>query len=221
MLDEGLPPITALLALSIGLGFVTFLVVSATSFLKIAVVLFIVRNAIGLQGTPPNIVLYAISLALTAFIAAPVGREALAVLSAADVRLASVNDVLRTVELASGPVREFLLRFTQEGDRLVFIEAAQHVWPEGQRSAIASDDFAVLLPSFMIAELKRAFEIGLLVYLPFVVIDLVVTTILMAMGMSAVTPATIATPCKLFLFVTIDGWSLLLHNLLVTYAVPG
>ncbi|WP_208350312.1 type III secretion system export apparatus subunit SctR [Pseudaestuariivita rosea] len=220
MIEDSSPTILAILSVTIGLGLVTFLVVTTTSFIKVSVVLFIVRNAIGIQQTPPNIVLYAIALTLTAFISAPVVQGVIDQVLALDSNFDTLDDWIAAFEQAQGPIKAFLMDFTNEAERAFFLDATTQVWPEDRASQAQTTDLAVLMPSFLITELKRAFEIGFLLYLPFVVIDLIVTTILMAMGMSMVTPTIISTPCKLFLFVAVDGWSLLLHGLLLTYT-PG
>ncbi len=215
------PDIFVIMTLTIGVGLATFFVVTATSFVKIAVVLLIVRNALGVQQAPPNIVIYAISLTLTAFISAPVAQAVSDAIMSADLDFADFDDFLTAFDVAKEPIKTFLTNLTSEDQRQFFAEATADVWPAGQQVEAESTDLAILVPSFMITELRRAFEIGFLLYLPFVTIDLVVTTILMAMGMSMVTPTTISIPCKLFLFVAIDGWSRLLHGLLLTYTPGG
>ena len=207
-----------LVLLTVGLGLVVFAVVTTTAFVKISVVLFIVRNALGLPQTPPNLVLYGMALALTAFVAGPVIEEVRAVVETAPPDLADLDAVLDTTAAAAEPVRGFLMRFTPEESRDFFVVAAERVWPEGQAPDIEGTDLSVLIPAFLAGELQRAFEVGFLLYLPFVVIDLVVTTVLIAMGMAMVTPSIIATPLKLLLFVTIDGWDKLVEGLVLGYA---
>ncbi|WP_308917415.1 type III secretion system export apparatus subunit SctR [Jannaschia sp. LMIT008] len=211
-------PLLPTLTVMLGLGLVTFAVVMSTSFIKIAVVLFIVRNAIGVQQTPPNIVLYGISLALTVFVMTPVASEMADRLAAIRLDMATVEGIRRAIEVGIEPVREFLVRLTTPEKRVFFLEASVAMWPEPPEAAPADDAVHLLIPAFLTSELQRAFEIGFLLYLPFIVIDLVVTTILMAMGMSMVTPTIIATPMKLFLFVTVDGWTRLVEGLILSYA---
>jgi type III secretion protein R len=110
-----------------------------------------------------------------------------------------------------------LKRFTLPVERQFFHSATSRVWPEAARQDLKEDDIIILLPAFVSSELTRAFEIGFLLYLPFLIIDLVVANILMAMGMIMVAPTLISVPLKLFLFVTIDGWSRLLHGLILSY----
>lgn len=215
---EDQPALVAILGLTVGLGLITFVVVTATSFIKIAVVLFIVRNALGIQQTPPNIVLYAIALALTAFIAAPIFTDTAAAVAEGGPQLASFEDWAAAFERGKEPIRRFLMRLTAAEQREFFLLVSQQVWPEGETQPFAETDISVLIPSFLVTELQRAFEIGLLLYLPMIVVDLVVTTVLMAMGMSMVTPTIISTPMKLFLFVSISGWTKLIEGLVLTYA---
>ncbi|BAU89952.1 RhcR protein [Methylorubrum populi] len=215
------PGILALVAVTLGLGLMAFVVVTTTAFMKISIVLFLVRNALGAQQVPPNIVLYGAALILTVYISSPVAEQVFQ--RAADPQLTyqTLDDWMTAGKRAQEPVRDYLSRFTSPEQRQFFLDATQRVWPEGARGSAGPDDLQILVPSFLISELKRAFEIGFLLYLPFIVIDLVVTTILMAMGMSMVSPTVISIPFKLFLFIAIDGWSRLMHGLVLSYAIPG
>ena len=177
------------------------------------------RNALGIQQTPPNLVLYGIALALTAFISAPVAEGVVAAVMSSPVDFARFEDWTAALSRAREPVQTFLMRFSEETERAFFLDAARQVWPEDTAMDAETTDLVTLVPAFMVTELRRAFEIGVLIYLPFVTIDLIVTTVLMAMGMSMVTPTIISTPCKLLLFVAIDGWSALLQGLLLSYAM--
>jgi type III secretion protein R len=116
------------------------------------------------------------------------------------------------------PIRTELMRFAQPQERQFFLAATQRVWPQEARADLKDDDMVILLPAFVSSELTRAFEIGFLLYLPFLVIDLVVSNILMAMGMIMVSPTLISVPLKLFLFVAINGWSRLMHGLILSYS---
>lgn len=212
------PAIIGLLGISVGLGLVTFLIVTATSFVKVSVVLFLVRNALGIQQTPPNIVLYAIALALTLYVSSPVIAAVSDAVQSSGVSLEDARGWLAALRAAQVPLVEQLQSLTSEADRAFFIDATVRVWPEEMRARADEGDLTILLPAFMVSELSRAFQIGFLLYLPFVVIDLVVTTILMAMGMSMVTPNLISTPLKLFLFVAVEGWTRLVQGLVLSYA---
>lgn len=218
-MSEVQPGILALVGVTVGIGLLTFVIVTTTAFMKIAVVLFLVRNALGTQQIPPNMVLYGAALILTVYVSSPVAERVFERASEPHLTYATVADWIEAGRRAAEPVREHLTRFTTSEQRQFFLDATQRVWPEPARDSVGEDDLRILVPSFLISELKRGFEIGFLLYLPFIVIDLVVTTILMAMGMSSVTPTTISTPFKLFLFIAIDGWSRLMHGLVLSYAV--
>ena len=214
---SGAPSLIGLLIVTTFLGVLALVVVTTTSFAKISVVMFLLRNALGVQQAPPNIVLYGVALVLTVFVTMPLGRSMSAAVQATPSAYESFQDWADAAGRAAGPLREHLMRYTTPGEREFFLASAKRLWPEEQQEDIGADDLPILVPSFLTAELKRGFEIGFLLYLPFVTIDLVITTILMAMGMSQVQPNTIAVPLKLFLFVTVEGWTRLLHSLVLSY----
>ncbi|MBO1360446.1 type III secretion system export apparatus subunit SctR [Acetobacter sacchari] len=205
------------LALTFAFAILTLAVISVTAFVKISVVLFLLRTALGIQQSPPNVVLYSIALILTVFISAPMGRDIYQAISETDRKYETVTDYLDAYNRAQAPLTQRLLHYTQPRERAFFLNATERLWPEDMRSGLNADSLPVLVPAYLTAELRRAFEIGFLIYLPFIVIDLVVTTILIAMGMSQVQPNTIATPLKLLLFVLAGGWSRLLHGLVLSY----
>ncbi|MFC7399040.1 type III secretion system export apparatus subunit SctR [Chelatococcus sp. GCM10030263] len=210
--------LTALIALSVVLGLAPLIVVTMTSFLKIAVVMSLLRNAIGVPQTPPNLIIYGVALVLTAYISMPVLSEIERRLSDQPPDFSSMAGLMDSAQAIKDPVKNHLMRFTTIGERQFFAAAAERIWPPEARIDVKDDDFIVLLPAFVSAELKRAFEIGFLLYLPFLVIDLVVANVLMAMGMMMVSPPLISVPLKLLLFISIDGWSRLLHGLILTAA---
>ena len=189
-----------------------------TSFIKISVVLFLLRNALGIQQTPPNLVLYGVALLLTGFIMSPVATRVWVAATPPGQHFETFDDFRRAGERASVPAKTFLLRFTSPGERLFFADAARRLWDNDAPPDLSADDLSVVVPSFVLSELRRAFEVGFLLYLPFIAIDLVITAILMAMGMSTVSPTTISVPLKLFLFVGIEGWTRLVHGLVLGYA---
>lgn len=198
-------------------GLLPLFVVTVTSFLKIAVVMFLIRNALGIQQTPPNLVLYAIALMLTLYVSAPVLSDVYARLNASPIDMNSVAGLQDAAVRVREPVKKHLSRFSHPDERKFFLAATERIWPESARADVTENDILILLPAFVSSELTRAFEIGFLLYLPFLVIDLVVANILMAMGMIMVAPTLISIPLKLFLFVTVDGWSRLLHGLILSY----
>lgn len=213
-----MPNFAGLLTGVLALGLLSFVAVTMTSFIKISVVLFLLRNALGIQQTPPNMVLYCIALLLSSYIMAPVIKAAYEAALSSGQPINGVADYVAVAGRAQGPVKDFLLHFTDEAERQFFANATKRVWgPEAHMDASA-DDMMIVVPSFVLSELRRSFEIGFLIYLPFIAIDLVITAVLMAMGMSAVSPTTISVPFKLFLFVATEGWTRLIHGIILGYA---
>ena len=155
-----------LILLVAGLGLVPFVVVTTTAFMKIAVVLFLIRNALGIQQTPPNLVLYGIAIVLAVFLTSPVIGAVYAELSDRRLDYENFEDWEVAAERARVPIQEHLLKFTDEPARNFFYEATAEVWPEEAHEAASSDDLMILIPAFVISELTRAFEIGFLLYLP-------------------------------------------------------
>jgi type III secretion protein R len=217
-MNEAPPDVLPLLGIVTLVSLVPFLVVTLTAFLKISVVMLLLRNALGIQQTPPNMVLYGIALMLTIYITGPVLAEVYARVSDPALRLRSIQDWQAVIQSAIEPVRAYLMRFTDPAERDFLLSATARVWPQEASAAATPNDMVILIPSFVISELTRAFEIGFLLYLPFIVIDLIVSAILMAMGMMMVSPLAISVPFKLFLFVMVDGWSRLLHGLILSYS---
>jgi type III secretion protein R len=192
------------------------LIVSASAFTKISVVLLILRNALGIQQTPSNTVLYTASMILASYVMLPVIQETYAIISNNIFQLNSFQSMERAFSLVSEPLRNFLIRYADETSKIFFIEALQKIWPQ-VRPAPGANDFTVLLPSFLASELTRAFQIGFLLYLPFVMIDIVVSTIVIALGLNQLSPTVLSTPLKLLLFVALDGWTRLFHGLILSY----
>ncbi|MDX5378790.1 MAG: type III secretion system export apparatus subunit SctR [Halomonas sp.] len=218
-MSEFEPNLIGMIIVMAGLGLLPLAVVTMTSFLKIAVVLFLIRNALGIQQTPPNLVLYGIALVLTVYITTPLVGEIAYRLENHGGSLESVEDIRETGMLLRGPLQEYLSLYANERERVFFIDATQNIWSEQARENLQDDDLVVLIPAFVTSELVRAFEIGFLIYIPFLVIDLVVANVLMAMGMVMVAPPLISVPLKIFLFVAVDGWSRLMHGLILSYGV--
>jgi type III secretion protein R len=196
---------------------VPLLAVVGTAFLKISTVMLLVRNAIGVQQTPPNVAIYGLALILTFYVMSPVADRTMEALRHEKNPLTNVAAMIRAVEVGSGPMREFMTKFSQPEQRAFFLQATKKLWPREQADKSRETDFAILLPAFVVGELTAAFQIGFLLYLPFVVIDLIVSNVLLALGMMMVSPSTISLPLKLFLFVMIDGWGRLLHGLVLSY----
>ncbi|TIX54697.1 MAG: EscR/YscR/HrcR family type III secretion system export apparatus protein, partial [Mesorhizobium sp.] len=127
------------------------------------------------------------------------------------------DDLARAAQLVREPLQRHLMKFTQPQERQFFLDGTTRLWPEQARQNLKDDDLSILVPAFVASELTRAFEIGFLLYLPFLIIDIVVANVLMTLGMIMVSPVLISIPLKLFLFVAIDGWSRLMHGLILSY----
>lgn len=213
-----------LIAFFAGLSLVALLAMVATSFLKIAVVMGLIRNALGIQSIPPNMVLNALAVILSFYILAPVGEEMWALYSKLSADVSPDAKVEEWTEIAlksAEPYRQWLDKQTGERERAFFVATAERLWSkDGVESALVDpNSFHILIPSFCVSELSRAFKIGFLVYLPFIAIDIIVSNILLAMGMMMVSPVTISLPFKLLLFVMVDGWTLLIQGLVRGYMV--
>lgn len=210
-------PFTLVIVLVL-VGVVPFMVVMMTAFVKVVVVLFLIRNALGVQQTPPNLVLYGISIVFTIYVLAPVIYEVSAIMSAGDIDLNTVAGWQAAGERALVPVKAFLVRFAEPQEVAFFLQAGEVLWPPDIYAQATSEDLLILVPAFVVSELTRAFEIGFMLYLPFIIIDLIVSNILLSLGMMMVAPMMISLPIKLLLFVVLDGWSKLMHGLVMTYS---
>ncbi len=209
-------PVLLVLVL-VGLSLAPFIAVMSTSFAKLAIVIFLIRNALGIQEIPPNVVLYGLAMILSIFIMAPVGFASYDRIKHYDLPNLPTEELVQALDEGAEPWRAFLLRHSDSDTREFFINTARDLWPEEMQGSIDQENLLILLPAFTVAELRRGFEIGFILYLPFIVIDLVVSNILLAMGMMMVSPMTISLPFKLFLFVLVDGWSLLIQGLVLSY----
>ncbi|WP_022727317.1 flagellar type III secretion system pore protein FliP [Fodinicurvata sediminis] len=187
------------------------ILVMVTSFTRIVVVLSFLRSALGLQQTPPNMVLVSLALFLTAFIMMPTMER---VYDEAVVPLVEEEiDEMTAFERASDPVRDFMLTHVRERDLQLFADLSE----VEEIEAPEATPLRILIPAFMISELRRAFEIGFLIFLPFLIIDMVVASILMSMGMMMLPPVMISLPFKLIFFVLVDGWYLIAGSLIQSY----
>ena len=202
--------IVALLALTL-LGVAPSLLLMMTSFTKIFVVLALTRNALGLQGVPPNQVLAGLALFLSLFIMSPVLGDVNLV--AVQPYLDGSTDFAGAFEAAQAPLREFMVGLTREDDLALLTRAAGMPNPESPETV----PMQTLVPAFMLSELRAAFIIGFVIFVPFLVIDLVVASALMAMGMMMLPPSMISLPFKILLFVLVDGWGLIVTQLVGSY----
>jgi type III secretion protein R len=193
-------------------------VVLMTSYTKILIVLHLLRNALGLQQVPSGLVLNSISLLLTVFIMYPFGQYLSGVLEAAPTSSTGSpwRQMEQRVEPIKEPLKEFLKTHSAASERQFFSKTAQRMNPNLANS-IKEDDFIVLAPAFTVSELTQAFYIGFLIFLPFLAIDIIVGNILLALGMQMLSPTIVSLPIKLLLFVSLDGWSRLVHGLVLTY----
>jgi type III secretion protein R len=214
LLDHPVQLIVFLFLLSI----LPLLVVLGTSFLKISIVLALLRNALGIQHVPPNLALYAISLVLTAYVMAPVGFQVSDALKTHPVEFSSPESVSQVDDGVLAPYRAFLKRHTPPRQIHFFVDIGQRTWPEQYKDRLDVNSLLVLMPAFAIGQLIEAFKMGLLIFLPFIAIDLIVSIILLSLGMMMVSPLTIALPFKLLLFVLMGGWEKLLSQLMLSYS---
>ena len=212
-----LPDPFTLVVVLLLVGLVPFAVVMMTAFVKVVVVLFLLRNALGLQQTPPNLLLYGIAVVFTAFVLAPVFYEIADILGSQDVSIETAAGWKDAAARAAVPVKGFLTRFAEPEETTFFIQATEQLWPPEMQAEADEQDILILVPAFVVSELTRAFEIGFMLFLPFLVIDLVIAAILMSMGMMMVPPAIVSLPFKLAFFVVADGWSLLAGALVRSY----
>jgi type III secretion protein R len=208
-----------------------FFAVMVTSFTKIAVVLSLVRNALGLQQVPPNVVINGLAMILSIYVmyptlndmyAASSGENIAAATMEGDVRstpnpLENSGDIFGMADRAKEPLRAFLIKHSDKGERVFFLATQKRMGGRDAVTDIKDTDFVILIPSFVVKELKLAFQIGFLIFLPFLVIDMVISNILLAMGMMMLSPVTISLPFKILLFVLVDGWVKLTHGLVLSY----
>lgn len=229
--DEGSPApvatpsmieqVTAITAMAL----LPFAVMLLTSYIKIVIVLSLLRNALGVQQSPPNPVLSGVALLMTIYVMFP---TMLAMYQASeDFRKEQPPSSLFTgesalyivsmMDVSKEPLRGFLQRNTSPKHINSFYQLAYRSFPAEFRQSLKPTDFIVIIPSFITSQLKAAFEIGVLIYLPFFVIDLVTSNILLAMGMMMLSPLTIALPLKLLLIVMVDGWTLIIQGLVLSF----
>jgi flagellar biosynthetic protein FliP len=200
-----------LIALLTVLSLAPSILVMMTSFTRIVVVLSLLRTALGTATAPPNAVIVSLSLFLTAFVMGPTFQRTYDV----GIKPMIANEITteQAFERSSGPFKEFMLKNVRDKDLKLFNDLAKEPVP----AAPDQVSLRILIPAFMISELKRAFEIGFLLFLPFLIIDLVVASVLMSMGMMMLPPVVVSLPFKLIFFVLVDGWSLVAGSLVQSY----
>ena len=213
----GVNPLYLILGLS-ALGLAPFVLMLVTSYVKIVVVTSLIRNALGVQQIPPTMVMNGLAIILTIFIMAPAFMDTLRLIEQQRVTgTSSPEEIVRALNNCSPPLRKFLRDNTSPVILNAFMGTAQRVWPQKMKNDISKENLLILVPAFSITELTHAFQMGFLLYLPFVAIDLIISNILLAMGMMMVSPMTISLPFKILLFVTLNGWLKISQGLLLSY----
>jgi flagellar biosynthetic protein FliP len=209
---EGLGTSFKIIAVLSALSLLPAVILTVTSFVRTIVVLSFIRQGIGSQETPPNQVMIGLAMFLTLFVMTPVMNEIKA--QGIDPYMAGEIGEAKALENALVPLRSFMLRHTRQADLALFYNATETALPE------TPDDVSMLMaiPAYIVSELTTAFQMGVIVLLPFLVVDLAVASLLMSMGMMMVPPVTISLPIKLLLFVLVDGWNLVAGSLLKSFA---
>ena len=209
---EGLGTSLKIIAVLSALSLLPAVILTVTSFVRTIVVLSFIRQGIGSQETPPNQVMIGLAMFLTLFVMTPVMNEIKS--QAIEPYLAGQIDEAKALETALVPLRSFMLRHTRQADLAMFYNATETALPE------TPDDVSMRMavPAYIVSELTTAFQMGVIVLLPFLVVDLAVASLLMSMGMMMVPPVTISLPIKLLLFVLVDGWNLVAGSLLKSFA---
>jgi len=196
-----------ILLIMTALGLIPSLLIALTSFTRIIIVLAILRQALGLQQTPSNIILLGLSLILTSFIMMPIFNKI-----NNDALNPYLNDQIefkQAIKIAEPPLKEFMIKQIRQNDLDLFLNLAK----QKSYNPIIDTPFTILAPAFITSELKTALQIGFIIFIPFLIIDLIVASVLMAMGMMMLSPLVISLPFKIMLFVLVDGWALLLGTL--------
>lgn len=243
----------------IGLALAPFIAMMVTSYIKLVIVMNLLRQAMGLQQVPPNMIINGLAIVMTIYIMAPTLQESIHRVTYAnqvlDVRKAnprtftlpteiknfsgkssndnqwissftkndteqeakSLEELVSILNYTKQPIVDFLMRHSTAKHRSFFIHIARRVWPKAYLTDLKASDLIICVPAFILTELTAAFEIGFIIYLPFITIDLVISNILLAMGMMMVSPMTISLPFKLMLFVLVSGWDKLIEALALTY----
>ncbi len=211
-------PIAIIILLAV-MSLMPVIFILTTSFIKIAMVCILTRESLGVQQIPPNIVIYSLSLILSFYVMGPVYNASFLAIQD-DLKSGkplTYNVIIDDFQKSSEPIKQFLIKHSDRSERIFFYQSLNKFWSKDMMVGINQDNFIVLIPAFMVSELTKAFKIGFLIYLPSVIIDIIVSNILMAMGMMMMSPVTISLPIKLLLFIAIDGWSRLLHVLIGSY----
>lgn len=213
-----------LLLVFAALAVAPFVGMLVTSFVKIAIVLSITRQAIGLQQVPPSPVITGLAIILTIYVMQPVGVQIYAHSqkffeqhNSTFLDKSNVDLLLQAIQASEKPMKDFLRTNSSQRNIQLFHSLSQRMRTPQDRGAVSVDDYLVLIPSFVITELTEAFQIGFIIFLPFLIVDMAVSNILMALGMQMLSPTTISLPFKILLFVLVDGWYLITKGLVLGY----
>lgn len=206
-----------IVVLLVVLSLLPFVAIMVSSYVKIVVVSNLIRNALGVQQIPPNLVLNGLAIILSIYIMAPVIQDTYELVQDEELQTHEFKKVMGLIDKAEAPLKGFLMKHSEPKQRHFFLKNALLLWGKERAESLQEESFLVLIPAFTITELTQAFQVGFLIYLPFIAIDLVISNILMAMGMMMVSPMTISLPFKIMLFVLIDGWAQLYNGLILSY----
>lgn len=209
-------PVSLALTLAL-LALAPLMVVSSTAFLKVSCVLLMLRNAIGVQQVPGNMVVYGIATVLTLLVMSPVIQSTHHAMTREGGWPTTSVQMVDRLPQAVAPLKGFMQRNLNADYHQSMLNTAEKFQRKYGGVPVARDDFLVVLPAFVLSEVSSAFRVGVALYLPFVVIDLVVSSVLMGLGMMMVSPQTITTPLKVVVFVAVDGWARLMEGLLLSY----
>lgn len=218
MVDQSINPIGLIVTVA-SLSVLPLVAVTCTSFLKISAVLLILRNAIGVQQVPSNMVLYGISMVMTLLVMGPILTDAGQRFAPNGQMPVTGVEVLESINSSVPPFKRFMLSNMNPDYLNSFHETAQKFQKKYNSPPVEKTDLFVVLPAFVASELSEAFRIGLYLYLPFVIIDLAVSNALMALGMMMVSPMSLTVPAKIVLFVAVEGWAKVLQGLVNSYLV--
>jgi type III secretion protein R len=199
------------------MALVPFAIMMLTSFSKIVVVLSIVRSALGTQQAPPTMVLTGLAAVLSAAIMAPTFEKMWSTGREAYVEVSGGAEMLSAAARVVQPLRDFLTRHGSPEERARFVDMARELRPPEEANLVSEQDLSVVVPAFVLTELKEAFIIGFLVFLPFLVLDMLIANVLLALGMQTLSPSQVSLPFKILLFVAVDGWALLSRGLILAY----
>ncbi|MBN3123426.1 type III secretion system export apparatus subunit SctR [Pectobacterium brasiliense] len=199
------------------LSLIPLMMIVCTCFLKIAIVLLITRNAIGIQQVPPNMALYGIALAATLFVMAPVFQDISKRVQEKPLDMTDITSLQASVTYGLEPLQTFMSRNVDPDILTHLHENSLQMWPASLSEKVNTQNLLLVIPAFVLSELQAGFKIGFLIYIPFIVIDLIVSNVLLALGMQMVAPMTLSLPLKLLLFVLVNGWTRLLDGLFYSY----